>query len=1083
MIYANQVPEFYDHSVIFVSVSKLLLQIYVQWPDDQQATHIDIPIENISKSSCVPSMDDEPDIAAPTIMIMLHTTIGITCYVNAGSQVFESVEIGFKTPAPAFELLDLLMRANQLEENTRTIHGNPTSTIPGSHSAFGGTQEPAQIDTTKSTEHTPSVDSHADLVATAVQATSLIILPEADAEVNHHKSLEVSEKGPRALSGSSTQVIKKQQRPETRAIQAANGHGSQYDIPTSPTLPAKEIPQRGRPARYTRRMPVEPRKSPDVAQDADRQLGISSKPGSSSTAQCQAGRPRSRRVAAIDADKKIRGTDPSATKVQRTGLQNGTFKGKRAPLMKKRTVGSQNGPVETASNNGEPSIPAGPSQEAILEMAVDPNASHMGQIGHPRQDTGTGKKHTHDTLLNPAQQRSPAEQISLVQKNVKSLDRGVPQFQSNVTGAQVIQQEVSDVTARDSTAPPASKPSKSLEMRAHMSHLPASRDPFASRLSAVVATARSPNVHFTIANGELSPKNVEPLKGPQEAKRRLGRPSTIHRLGNPATPSLPTSDTNSTRPLQRPKRKATVQFVSTQKKPNHRSIDSYESPPVTGRTPPPPAIRKTPIISFSSSGPRNQGIEIKARAKQLKQQKSIQLGTGANDLNGKIDNAVERFVVPRVPIDAIKTQKQMLPPDTGTAIEQPLDLPSDTEPLIQPEIKELPHMRQGRPLQQVVTSKVGLKPSSQTTRVNENGSPMPSRHPNNRSISSPVLGTSSDIQDAPSPECEKVIADSDGDHDRDHVFLVPTDDKSRKVQQKPPTVRPPMFDLSQSSMPSMGAYRLFKPSVSQRNAPSPPQAPAVTFAHSDHHMHQSGERNPLPMEKGVTKDLFPDLTTEISHFSHLLQSASAKATKRPAEAMIEGCVKKARLSADNSAVDDPEETLVELSETPPRGRKIKTIEVPSTGSSSSLSEDTAVENVSPTLIEDMTEQTSDQYAKTLHPHQRNVLDVLIQISHQLLAHMAQSEDAFMLLFDDYKRSGNLLIDHLEKQHEAENLARTASSEALRQKFARLFQKNSADLELKTEEIMGRTEGVKKEWKSAQDALMAKVDEALALCVT
>ena len=134
-----------------------------------------------------------------------------------------------------------------------------------------------------------------------------------------------------------------------------------------------------------------------------------------------------------------------------------------------------------------------------------------------------------------------------------------------------------------------------------------------------------------------------------------------------------------------------------------------------------------------------------------------------------------------------------------------------------------------------------------------------------------------------------------------------------------------------------------------------------------------------------------------------------------------------------------------------------------------------------TPVEETVEDTPTQWKKALQPHHQSTLDVLTEISHRILAHMIKNEDAFLDLILDFKKGGNLLIDHLEKELERQNVARAATTDALEKKMISIFQKVTVDLERNADLMIGRTREVEDEWRTHQQSLLASADAALAAC--
>ena len=868
----------------------------------------------------------------------------------------------------------------------------------------------------------------------------------------------------------------------SKSAQQKTENASEYEIPESPPLsPRKNFPSK-RALKSASKKTVKGQNASKVASKARAQQKLSKKVNAPIEAPIPLVQRRSRRAAALDANKKIQGINTSNGDIQGAEGQK-TFQRRNNMLQDGTEL--QNDLLETVGSADVGTVASKASVEDAIESVTEAYPSHSRHVGS--QKAATKKKSMGERIDLPAsvaQKPDNREAIALPQVNRERLERDMLKLQYEAPQAQKTQNRHSDTAADESKGKSVpniyQEPDRQerfvpeTKTQARNSRPSRNQDPFASKLSAVVAKGESSNLEVTDRVADFALDRIKPRKAPQETQHALGQRVSTHSNGALATPSLQTLDAEVEEPIQRPKRKAIVQPRSVSKKAKSTTVKSLTPRVLTEKTPP-LASRKTPIISFSTSGPRNQGITLKSPASNTKPQVSnARLATSGNVV-GETHNAVHGFEVPAAlkNRDERQQQQQVQPNITIKGPQHLQAFSADVEPLIFSDQQQPPMRLQDRLKQHLRTEIFPSKASSQTTRVNHNGSPMPIRQLTSRPISSQSHETLREDEDQAYPDQEQHLGNGES------VFLAESDEEEDGDDEVLQLNLPSRNEISQASVPLMGAYAWVNTSKNKKQIPSSPQAPSSTSALPAHHVYQTGELiNPYTEEKIIPshpQDPFTGQGTRLSSFTRLLRNASEKGTKRPAEATSSDHSKKVRLSTRTSFVDDPDRTLVKPLKRPPKTK----LQIDQEVSSSSSLEETSESDLSPTLMDNETEDTPKQWGKALLPHQRDVLDALTQISHRLLAHMIKSEDAFMDLIADFDKGGNLLIDHLEKEHEAENVARIASTEALKQKMIGLYRKTSADLEFNANKIMGRTNEVEKEWRAHQESVMAMANAALA----
>ena len=395
---------------------------------------------------------------------------------------------------------------------------------------------------------------------------------------------------------------------------------------------------------------------------------------------------------------------------------------------------------------------------------------------------------------------------------------------------------------------------------------------------------------------------------------------------------------------------------------------------------PPDIKRKPEIISFSAEGPKNQGTASIKKPKPLKISTGVQTDDSNQAARGKEREILKRKAASRVDDPAPsaceqppKRQKQNITPPTKNK-HVPLMIP---EPNVIA-VHEKPH-----------------RVSSQSTRVDENGSPMPSVHARNDRVAEaqgyikneemvdPYLRTDLHIEDE-----EFVSYAEGGDHQDDPVVPL------TKIPS-PPQGHNAGFDRSSSN--------------SKRNYGSP-NAPSNFASMPAHYIFHDGTIvNPQTKENIVPKEPQDPFIgagqVGTSDFIRALRRKSGTEA-RSQDDLLSG--KKTVMNAKRrlpACTEDPDKTLVE-GERPRKQRKHNVISIGSTITSSS-SGSAASEGLSSSIEASSPESDVDtlgQWRKAFEPHQGNMLGVLSNISHvsnvnaskeyKMLIDCAASREAF-----------------------------------------------------------------------------------------
>ena len=434
----------------------------------------------------------------------------------------------------------------------------------------------------------------------------------------------------------------------------------------------------------------------------------------------------------------------------------------------------------------------------------------------------------------------------------------------------------------------------------------------------------------------------------------------------------------------------------------------------TTKTPLPPVIKKPRMIGFSSSGPRNQGI---ISTKKRKSAKTIGFGAPGADLPDPTANQVgapSRQELPEAPseynrLDLKNTgaaqkkargspyqkQAEHLKPAEAVAIREAntqdhratkrkiapfLDDPAPWEhektSKRQRRDKETPptahihHPKMLPDLSPTVIQERSQRFSSQNTRVNENGSPMPFLITRSEDIAAEEQY--SDGEEAKDALAEARFEEPVDFQDDDAVLLMP-------ILPSRPLVS------ATFSQPKTSANKNF--SNNSKQLPSSPHAPSAMGTMPLHHIYHDGEivnaETKEPIIPMTPQDPFLGVTQNPQNsFMKALRKSTEAATKRVIpvanDQKASGDVAmRPAVSVGEDADEDPDKTLVESKLT--KKRKQVHVSVSSSSSASRSSTRTSQPEESPN--EESDEETEVKWRKALEPHQENMLECLLTISH------------------------------------------------------------------------------------------------------
>ena len=455
-----------------------------------------------------------------------------------------------------------------------------------------------------------------------------------------------------------------------------------------------------------------------------------------------------------------------------------------------------------------------------------------------------------------------------------------------------------------------------------------------------------------------------------EQAQNVGLSQPQHAVSKPNSPRLPVATVGN-------KRKAVPDDGAREKRPKLAPSNEHKGPlqekheklrqatgnatPISAKGKPreispagmqlPDINRKPEIISFSAEGPKNQG------AASIKKPKPLNISTGVQtDDSNQAALGEEREILKR------KAASQVDDPALS-AYEQP---PKRQKRNITPPTKHK-HVPQMIPEPHSIA--VHEKPhrvSSQSTRVDENGSPMPSAHARNDRVA----------------KTQGYIKDEETANPYLRTDLHTEDEQSVSYVEGDDLQDDPRLPLTKIPLPPQGHNAGFDrlSSNSKRNYVSPnapsdfASMPAHYIFHDGRIVNSQTKENIVPTEP---QDPFIGAgQVGTSDFMRALRRKSDTEARSQTKTVTDA---KRRLPA---CTEDPDKTLVE-GESSRKQRKDDVISISSTKTSSS-SGSAASEGLSPSIETSSQESDVDtltQWQKAFEPHQGNMLGVLSNISH------------------------------------------------------------------------------------------------------
>lgn len=417
------------------------------------------------------------------------------------------------------------------------------------------------------------------------------------------------------------------------------------------------------------------------------------------------------------------------------------------------------------------------------------------------------------------------------------------------------------------------------------------------------------------------------------------------------------------------------------------------------KTPPPVVSNRPIVIGFSAIGPRNQGTistkkpkppkngEDRApRAEKLRKHDTSTInqveagfenasgahmkpGDSSEQIQSERLTTVDAFATREITTQKHPAQKRKLAP----FVDDPA--PWEHEQLSKRQkrsIKTPPTVHKHHPKMLPDPSPAMIHDrsqflSSQNTRVNENGSPMPSRITRNASIATG----------------EQYLDEDDGkdalaEAQLEEQFVLQDDDLTLPEPMLPHRLLPPAISTSQRKTTAHKGL-----SNNSKQVPSSPHAPSIFGTMPPHHIYHDGEIVNTETKESIipVKPQNPFLSASQNPQNPFV-SVLRKTTKVEDRRLDSGINNKRGSGGvvtrpSLNAGEDPDKTLVE----PNLRKKYKQVPVSYSSSSSQSGPSTETSQSDESSEEESDAEIEAIWRKQLEPHQENMLDCLQTISH------------------------------------------------------------------------------------------------------
>ncbi|KAL8928194.1 MAG: hypothetical protein Q9208_001904 [Pyrenodesmia sp. 3 TL-2023] len=478
------------------------------------------------------------------------------------------------------------------------------------------------------------------------------------------------------------------------------------------------------------------------------------------------------------------------------------------------------------------------------------------------------------------------------------------------------------------------------------------------------------------------------------------------------------------------------------------------------------------IINFSAKGPRNQGLSSPAfgfegaRQREKPQRRTLDPSSGQRRKrdNGTVTaNSSE-------PSRSSSSKPHRL--GEGTEVyREDRDMPVLPDNHSPPELS----VRAGQRLSQRVQGTLqersslfledsGPKISSQGSRVNENGSPLPSQRTRNIVVPRQKPGdldaeSDAEIAGVQFPQDETTIVQDNDDETPEHVL-------------------PP---IPASTAPTNGRKKHvgFVGSSNSKHRPSSPSAPSEMLAafqphtagaggqfvnvHTEAILIPSKPQDPFASQPAQKPNHFLDKLRRATHSAGVTEPVQTRSTTT---SVLH------KDAATMTEQPDPDDTLVENVHRRRRRRRQETLTATDTSSTSSSDRESSLSEAHSPLDE--------RWLAALEPHQEDMLGVLYELSHNLIGQFVDVETAINDVVKDYQRRGERMVktlaDDLERELQQYILAAVARREDELKRYEELQRKVSKNLQRKPQ-----AEDLSKELEERQRMFDAQMQDAMDLC--
>ncbi len=414
------------------------------------------------------------------------------------------------------------------------------------------------------------------------------------------------------------------------------------------------------------------------------------------------------------------------------------------------------------------------------------------------------------------------------------------------------------------------------------------------------------------------------------------------------------------------------------------------------KTPPPVVSNRPLVIGFSRSGPRNQGTASMKKPEPPTHVRTGAPGAGFASVRGALGEPPEdnthnldatpkkaRGSPPRKQSEHLGTVNTVATRESNTQehraqkrkLQPFLDDPApwEHEQLSKRQKRDVetppsPHTHHPNMLPDASPSVIhdrSQRLGSQNTRVNENGSPMPFLITRNEETATEEQY--SDEDDGNNALAEARLEDPNVLQEDDPILLEPT---------------LPLVPVESISKIKTKVHECL--SNNSKQVPSSPHAPSVFGAMPAHHLYHDGEIVNAETKESIipVKPQDPFLGAALN-LQNPFMNALRKSTEIAAKRLIPGAKEKggSRVVVVRPSLklgEDPDKTLVE----PNLRKKYKRVHV-SEASSSSQSSFSSQASSQPgeSSEEESDGETEAKWRKGLEPHQENMLECLLTISH------------------------------------------------------------------------------------------------------